>query len=410
MLYNNTIWVGTGTEPAILIPEMAMRHGLIAGAPGTGKSLTVKVLAEGFSSLGIPVLISDIKGEFGGLIKPGEHSDKMANRLAQTGVPSFYYRAFPTLFWDAYGLKGHPLRTVIQEMGPMLLGKMLGLNEQQSSLLTVCFQIARHEGMLILDLQDLKAMLVYIRANLSTYAIQYGHISTASIGVILRAILTLEEQGGHVFFGEPAFMVDDWFMHDEEGLGFINIIACNRLYRNSSFYSSYLIWLLHMLYEGLSAAEDTETPRFVLFLDDAHILFRDCSNALINEIEKTIRMIGRKGVGVFLVTDDPSSIPEIILKQLGNRIIHAMRVFTPLQRQALDAVVIPSRTYSYSGQMNDLISLKDGEALISLLQDNGAPSLMQRATILPPQSYINRISDEQLRMYIETSPLFGVYE
>ena len=299
MLYDNKIWVGTGAEAACLLPQMANRHGLIAGATGTGKTVSLKVLAEGFSEMGVPVFVSDIKGDLSGMVTPGEHSDKLAQRLAEVGVPSFRYRAFPTVFWDVYGEKGHPIRATVSEMGPVLLARMLGLNDTQAGVLNILFRVADDEGMLLLDIKDLKAMLAYVGEHARDYTIKYGNVSTASVGAIQRAVAVLEDQGGDRFFGEPALDIADWLQLDEEGHGYINILEAEKLFLSPTMYSTFMLWMLSELYELLPEQGDTDKPRIVFFFDEAHLLFNNCSRSLLEKIEQVVRLIRSKGVGVF---------------------------------------------------------------------------------------------------------------
>lgn len=410
MLYENQIWVGTGSKPVCLRPEMANRHGLIAGATGTGKTVSLKVLAEGFSAMGVPVFLSDIKGDLSGMVKPGEHSEKIADRLAQCGVPSFQYRTFPTVFWDVYGEQGHPIRTTVSEMGPLLLSRMLGLNETQAGVLNICFRVADDEGMLLLDIKDLKAMLAYVGEHARDYTLQYGNVSVASIGAIQRAVAVLEDQGGNRFFGEPALNIADWLETDEEGQGNINILACDKLFRNPTMYSTFLLWMLSELYELLPEVGDVEKPRIVFFFDEAHLLFDNCSRILLEKIEQVVRLIRSKGVGVYFITQNPSDIPMNILGQLGNRIQHALRAYTPLDQKAVKTAAQTFRTNPAFDTEEAITTLKTGEALVSFLDEHGAPGVVDRVTILPPQSYMNAISDDLRRSFIETSVFNGVYD
>ncbi len=410
MLYENQIWVGTGAKPACLRPEMANRHGLIAGATGTGKTVSLKVLAEGFSAMGVPVFLSDIKGDLSGMVRPGEHSDKIADRLAQCGVPSFQYRTFPTVFWDVYGEQGHPIRTTVSEMGPLLLSRMLGLNDTQAGVLNICFRVADDEGMLLLDIKDLKAMLAYVGEHARDYTLHYGNVSVASIGAIQRAVAVLEDQGGNRFFGEPALNIADWLQLDEEGQGHINILACDKLFRNPTMYSTFLLWMLSELYELLPEVGDMEKPRIVFFFDEAHLLFDNCSRVLLEKIEQVVRLIRSKGVGVYFITQNPSDIPMTILGQLGNRIQHALRAYTPLDQKAVKTAAQTFRANPAFDTEEAITTLKTGEALVSFLDEHGAPGMVDRVTILPPQSYMNAITEDLRQSVIETSIFNGVYD
>jgi len=412
MLYDNKIWVGTGEDyqPALLLPQMANRHGLIAGATGTGKTVTLKVMAEGFSDMGVPVFLGDIKGDLSGMVKPGEQTDKITERLIQTGVADFKHDSYPTVFWDVYGEQGHPVRTTVSEMGPMLLSRMLSLNETQAGVLNILFRVADDEGMLLVDLKDIKAMLAYIGENASSYTLNYGNVSKASIGAIQRAIAVLEDQGGDKFFGEPALKIADWMQLDEEGRGFINILACDKLFLSPLMYSTFMLWMMSELYELLPEAGDLDKPRMVFFFDEAHLLFDDCSKQLMDKIEQVVRLIRSKGVGVYFITQNPCDVPMSVLGQLGNRVQHALRAYTPLDQKAVKVAAQTFRANPAFDTEEAITQLKTGEALISFLDENGAPGVVTRATILPPQSYIGAISADLRKTFIETSPFCGVYD
>ena len=410
MLYDGKIWVGTGEQPACLLPRMANRHGLIAGATGTGKTVSLKVLAEGFSDMGVPVFLADVKGDLSGMARPGEHSDAMAERLAQCGVPSFRYQAYPTVFWDVYGEQGHPVRATVSEMGPLLLSRMLGLNDTQAGVLNILFRVADDEGMLLLDIKDLKAMLAYLGEHARDYTLNYGNVSTATVGAIQRAVAVLEDQGGDLFFGEPALDLADWLQLDEEGRGVINILAADRLMRSPVMYATFLLWMLSELYELLPEVGDQDKPRMVFFFDEAHLLFDSCSKTLLEKIEQVVRLIRSKGVGVYFITQSPADIPMSILGQLGNRVQHALRAYTPLDQKAVKVAAQTFRTNPAFDTEEAITHLKTGEALVSFLDETGAPGVVSRATILPPQSYMSAIDAQLRRTFIETSPLYGVYD
>ncbi|MBR2718842.1 MAG: DUF853 family protein [Clostridia bacterium] len=410
MLFENKIWVGTGAAPVYLLPQMANRHGLIAGATGTGKTVSLKVLAEGFSAMGVPVFLSDIKGDLSGMVRPGEHSDGLAERLAKVGVSSFQYQSFPTVFWDVYGEQGHPVRATVSEMGPLLLSRMLGLNDTQTGVMNILFRVADDEGMLLLDIKDLKAMLAYLGENARNYTLEYGNVSVATIGAIQRAVAVLEDQGGDQFFGEPALNIADWMQLDDEGKGVINILAADKLFRNPTMYSTFLLWMLSELYELLPEQGDSDKPRMVFFFDEAHLLFNNCPKSLLEKIEQVVRLIRSKGVGVYFITQSPADVPMTILGQLGNRIQHALRAYTPLDQKAVKVAAQTFRTNPAFDTEEAITLLKTGEALISLLDEEGAPGVVDRATILPPQSYMNAIDPELRKTFIETSPFCGVYD
>lgn len=412
MYYDHKIWVGTGDDhkPVFLLPQMANRHGLIAGATGTGKSVTLKVMAEGFSDMGVPVFLGDIKGDLSGMVKPGEQSDKITERLMNVGVTEFKHEAYPTVFWDVYGEQGHPVRTTVSEMGPLLLSRMLNLNETQAGVLNILFRVADDEGMLLLDIKDIKAMLAYVGENASKYTLNYGNVSKASIGAIQRAIAVLEDQGGDKFFGEPALKITDWMQVDEDGRGYINILSCDKLFLSPVMYSTFLLWMLSELYETLPEQGDQEKPRMVFFFDEAHLLFDDCGKQLMDKIEQVVRLIRSKGVGVFFITQSPADVPMSVLGQLGNRVQHALRAFTPLDQKAVKVAAQTFRTNPAFSTEEAITQLKTGEALVSFLDESGAPGIVTRATILPPQSYMGAISESLRKTFIETSPFAGVYE
>ncbi|MDD3336295.1 MAG: DUF853 family protein [Eubacteriales bacterium] len=412
MFYDQKIWVGSDANrnPVYLLPQMANRHGLIAGATGTGKTVTLKVMAEGFSDMGVPVFLGDIKGDLSGMIKLGEPSDKVGQRLMETGVNEFKHESYPAVFWDVYGEAGHPVRTTISEMGPMLLSRMLNLNDTQAGVLNILFRVADDEGMLLLDVKDIKAMLAYVGENSSKYTINYGNVSKASIGAIQRAVALLEDQGGDKFFGEPALKITDWMKNDEDGRGYINILACDKLFLSPLMYSTFLLWMLSELYETLPEQGDQEKPRMVFFFDEAHLLFDDCSKQLMDKIEQVVRLIRSKGVGVYFITQNPTDVPMNVLGQLGNRVQHALRAFTPLDQKAVKVAAQTFRANPAFDTEKAITELKTGEALISFLDENGAPGIVQRATILPPQSYMGAVSETLRQTFIQTSPFAGVYD
>ncbi|NLO85636.1 MAG: DUF853 family protein [Clostridiales bacterium] len=412
MFYDQKIWVGTGADqkPVCLLPQMANRHGLIAGATGTGKTITLKVMAEGFSDMGVPVFLGDIKGDLSGMVKPGEPNDKITERLMNVGVSSFKHESYPTVFWDVYGEQGHPIRTTVSEMGPLLLSRMLNLNDTQAGVLNILFRVADDEGMLLMDIKDIKAMLAYIGENASRYTLNYGNVSKASIGAIQRAIAIMEDQGGNKFFGEPALNIADWMQLDEEGRGFINILACDKLFLSPVMYSTFLLWMLSELYELLPEQGDQDKPRMVFFFDEAHLLFADCGKQLMDKIEQVVRLIRSKGVGVYFITQNPTDVPMNVLGQLGNRVQHALRAFTPLDQKAVKVAAQTFRANPTFDTEEAITQLKTGEALISFLDEAGAPCVVTRATILPPQSYMGAINETLRKAINETSPFTGVYD
>ncbi len=411
MLLDNSIWIGTSSEGAVcLLPKMANRHGLISGATGTGKTVTLQVLSEAFSQLGVPVFMADVKGDLAGLAKPGELNDKIRERLETAGISHYSPRACPVTFWDIFGEKGHPVRATVSEMGPLLLARMLQLNETQSGVLHLVFKIADDENLLLIDMKDLKAMLAYAGENASRYTLNYGNITKASIGAIQRAVAVLEEQGGNLFFGEPALNINDWFVRDEAGQGMVNILAAEKLFLRPALYSAFMLWMLGELYEMLPEQGDMDLPRFVFVFDEAHLLFEDCPRELLSKIELIIRLIRSKGVGVFFCTQNPGDIPSTVLSQLGARVQHALRAFTPQEQRVIRTVAQTFRTNPSFDMETAITSLGTGEALLSFLTEDGSPSVTQRAQVLPPQSSIGFISDSLRQTIIETSDLKGKYD
>lgn len=411
MLLNENIWVGTSPEgPVCLLPAMANRHGLISGATGTGKTVTLQVLAEGFSRLGVPVFLADVKGDLAGLCRPGEGNAKIDERLSACGVPSFSFGACPVTFWDVFGEMGHPVRTTVSEMGPLLLSRMLGLNDTQAGVLHLIFRIADDQGMLLIDLKDIRAMLSFVGEDTGRYTLDYGNITKASIGAIQRAIAILEDEGGDVFFGEPALDIRDWFRQDGEQNGMVNILCAEKLFRKPALYSTFLLWLLGELYEILPERGDADRPRMVFFFDEAHLLFDDCPKTLLDSIEQTVRLIRSKGVGVFFITQTPTDIPSSVLSQLSARVQHALRAFTPAEKKIVRTVAQTFRENPAFDTEEALSELKTGEALLSFLQADGAPSVTQRATILPPQSHIGTIGAELRRTLMETDEVGEKYD
>ena len=410
MLLDNKVWLGTSKEgPVTMLPRMANRHGLISGATGTGKTVTLQVMAEAFSQMGVPVFMADVKGDLAGLAKPGEVNDKIRERLALCGVDHFTPQSNPVTLWDVYGASGHPVRTTVSEMGPLLLSRMLQLNDTQAGVLNIVFRVADDDGFLLIDLKDLRAMLAYCGDNAANYTLRYGNISKASVGAIQRAIGVLEDQGGDRFFGEPALDIADWFVRDEEGRGMINILAADKLFLRPYMYSVFMLWMLGELYELLPEQGDSELPRMVFFFDEAHLLFEDCPRELLNKVELTIRLIRSKGVGVFFITQNPADVPSTVLSQLAARVQHALRAFTPQEQKVIKTVAQTFRANPAFDTEQAITELKTGEALLSFLDEKGAPGITQRAVILPPQSAIGAVSDSLRQTLIETSELKDKY-
>ena len=396
MLNDNKIYFAKAGEQKIYaLPKMANRHGMIAGATGTGKTVTLKVMAESFSSIGVPVFLADVKGDLGGICNPGIETEDMKSRIERFGLAEdgFKFDAFPTIFWDVYGEKGLPLRTTISEMGPILLSRILGLNEIQSDILSVIFKIADDEGLLLIDTKDLRSMLTYVGEHAKEYSLTYGNMSSQSLGSIIRSVIALEGQGGDLFFGEPALDIRDWIGCDYTGKGNINIMDCQKLINNPTMYSSFMLWMLSELYETLPEAGDMEKPRIVFFFDEAHMLFDSASKSLLDKIEQIVKLIRSKGVGVFFITQNPKDIPDGVLSQLGTKIQHALRAYTPAELKSAKAAAQAFRENPAFDTFATLTELGIGEALVSVLDEKGIPTIVERCNILPPQSQLGVIDD-----------------
>jgi uncharacterized protein len=396
------------TTDLVLLPAMANRHGLITGATGTGKTVTLQALAHGFSTLGVPVLMADVKGDLSGIGQPGGDNPKVAARLTELKLAA-RHEGCPVAFWDVYGNKGHPVRATVSDMGPALLGRMLGLNQTQQGVLAAVFRIADDAGLLLLDLKDLRAMLQHAGDNAAKYRTEYGNISAASIGAIQRGLLALDPQGGARFFGEPMLDIAD-LMQTRDGKGMVNILAAEQLMHAPALYSTFLLWLLAELFEHLPEVGDPPKPRLVFFFDEAHLLFDDAPKALVGKVEQVVRLIRSKGVGVYFVTQNPLDIPESVLGQLGNRVQHALRAFTPRDQKAVKTAAETLRPNPKLKTEQVITELGVGEALVSLLDEKGRPSVVERALIVPPGSRLGPLSEEQRKHIIETSDVFGRYE
>lgn len=407
---DNKLYIAKGENPLYLLPQMANRHGLITGATGTGKTVTLKVIAESFSAIGTPVFLTDIKGDLAGLCSPGLSNVKLEERISALGLSDFNYQAFPVEYWDVFGQQGLPVRTTISEMGPLLLSRLLDLNDVQTGVLNLVFRIADDMHLLLLDLKDLRSMLVYVAEHASDYTVQYGTISKQSIGAIQRALLVLEEQGGDLFFGEPALDVRDFMRTDPNGMGMINILACDRLFQSPALYSTFLLWLLSELFEELPEVGDPDKPRIVFFFDEAHLLFEDAPDVLMDRIEQVVRLVRSKGVGVYFVTQNPIDIPDKILGQLGNRVQHALRAYTPRDQKAIKAAAETFRQNPNYAVDRVITELAVGEALVSFLDEKGRPSVVERAFILPPRSLMSPIDPVTRQGMINGSAYRGKYE
>jgi DNA helicase HerA-like ATPase len=404
------LWIATGKEPVYMLPKMLNRHGLIAGATGTGKTVSIKVLSEAFSDMGVPVFLADIKGDVSGLCKAGEPSKRIEERVQSMNLPDFAYKDYPVRFFDVYGKNGIPVRTTISDMGPLLLSRILDLNDTQSGILQIIFKIADDNGLLLIDLKDLRAMMQFASDNAKELSATYGNISTQSVGTIQRNLLTLASNGGDIFFGEPALDMRDWLACDESGRGFINILDCVKLFQSPQLYSTFLLWMLSGLYEMMPEVGDLEKPRMVFFFDEAHILFNDAPKALLQKIEQVARLIRSKGVGIYFITQSPSDIPDTVLSQLGNKIQHALRAYTPKDQKAVKAAAASFRPNPEFPSEKVLGELSTGEALISVLDEKGSPQIVQRAFMLPPRSFIGPAEPERMSGLIKSCPLYSKYK
>ncbi len=392
-----------------LLPQMANRHGLVTGATGTGKTVTLQTLAEHFSSIGVPCFMSDVKGDLSGISQPGGGNAKVAERVAMLALEGFEHQGYPVTLWDPFGEAGHPVRATISDMGPLLLSRMLDLNETQSGVLNLVFKVADDNGLLLLDLKDLRSMLAFVGDNAKQFTTEYGNVSAASIGAIQRSLLALESQGGERIFGEPMLDIDD-LMQTDGGRGVINILAADRLMQSPKMYATLLLWLLAELFENLPEAGDLDKPKLVFFFDEAHLLFTDAPAALVEKIEQVVRLIRSKGVGVYFVTQNPADVPDKVLAQLGNRVQHALRAFSPRDQKAVKAAAETMRDNPELDEATAITELGVGEALVSFLDAKGRPGVVERAFIVPPQGQIGPISDAQRRRLIQTSLVAGVYD
>lgn len=393
-----------------LLPRLANRHGLITGATGTGKTVTLQKLAESFAAIGVPVFMADVKGDLSGIAAAGTASPKLLQRLAAIGIGDYVPRANTVVFWDVFGAQGHPVRATISDMGPLLLARLLNLNDTQSGVLTLVFRIADDNGLLLLDLKDLRAMVQHVGENAKSFTTGYGNISPASIGAIQRNLLALEEQGGDVFFGEPMLDIGDLMQTDAEGRGVINVLAADKLYHSPKLYSTFLLWLLAELFEQLPEVGDPDQPKLVFFFDEAHLLFDDAPKALVDKIEQVVRLIRSKGVGVYFVTQNPLDIPETVLGQLGNRVQHALRAFTPRDQKAVKTAAETMRPNPAFDAAQAITELGVGEALVSFLDDKGRPQVTERAFVIAPDSRLGPLSEAERRALIAGSVIHGHYE
>ncbi|MGZ5179307.1 MAG: helicase HerA-like domain-containing protein [Ramlibacter sp.] len=399
-----------GPTECFLLPGLANRHGLITGATGTGKTVTLQTLAENFSRIGVPVFMADIKGDLTGISQAGHLSPKLAEVVKERGLPMPEPLACPTTLWDVFGEQGHPVRATVSDMGPLLLARMLGLNETQTGVLQLVFKIADDNGLLLLDLKDLRAMLQHVGDNAGQFTTEYGNISAASVGIIQRGLLQIEAQGGEKFFGEPMLNIQDLLQTNEAGQGIVNILAADKLLQSPRLYATFLLWMLSDLYEQLPEIGDPDKPKLVFFFDEAHLLFKDAPAVLVERIELVVRLVRSKGVGVYFVTQNPLDIPDTVLAQLGNRVQHALRAFTPRDQKAVKATAQTMRQKPGLDIEAAITELAVGEALVSLLDAKGRPSVTERAFVIPPGSQIGPITPEQRKALVDNSIVAGVYE
>jgi uncharacterized protein len=406
--------LGANGERQVLRLSRANRHGLIAGATGTGKTVTLQSIAEQFSSQGVPVFLADVKGDLSGISMAGshdfKHADALEARATELGITDYAYKDNPAIFWDLYGEQGHPVRTTISEMGPLLLARLMGLNETQEGVLNVAFRYADDQGLLLIDLEDLQAVLAHTADNASELASKYGNITKASVGTIQRQLLAFDSQGASRFFGEPALEIADFIRCDETGKGYINILAADRLMQSPKLYATFLLWLLAELFESLPEVGDPDKPKLVFFFDEAHLLFEDAPQALFDKVEQVVRLVRSKGVGVYFITQNPIDIPEKIAGQLGNRVQHALRAFTPRDQRAIKAAAETFRINPDLDVETAITELRVGEALVSTLEEDGSPSIVQRTLIAPPRSRLGPVTPKERAIVQSISPADGKYD
>ncbi len=413
MFNESKIYLGrSGDEKVFIYPRMANRHGMIAGATGTGKTITLKVMAESFSDMGVPVFLADIKGDLSGMCNPGKDSEDMQERIERFKLApdGFSYKAYPTVFWDVYQEQGIPLRTTISEMGPILLSRILDLNQTQSEILKVIFKIADDEGLLLVDTKDLRSILTYVGENAKEYSLSYGNISNTSLGAIIRAVISLESEGGDLFFMDPALNIADWLKVNGDGQGYINVLECDKLVNNPTMYSTFLLWMLSELYEMMPEAGDLEKPKMVFFFDEAHLLFDSASKELLDKIGQVVKLIRSKGIGIYFITQNPRDIPDEVLAQLGNKVQHALHAYTPSEQRGAKAAADSFRANPEFDTYDTLLNLGTGEALVSVLSEDGVPTMVKKVCILPPQSQMGPVDNSLRQSFIMGSPLYDKYK
>ena len=410
MSEDNTVFIGKSAKREELRLKLANRHGLITGATGTGKTVSLQILAEGFSAHGVPVFCADVKGDLSGVAEAGVSKDFLEERAKKIDFDNYEYEAFPTIFWDLFGEQGHPIRTTVSEMGPLLLARLMDLNDTQEGVLNIAFKVADEEGLLLLDLKDLRALMNHVGERSKELSTEYGNVSTASVGAIQRSLLVLEQQGGENFFGEPALEIADLMRTTRKGSGYINVLAADKLMQSPRLYATFLLWLLSELFEELPEIGDPEKPRLVFFFDEAHLLFDEAPKALVDKVEQVVRLIRSKGVGVYFVTQNPLDVPDTVSSQLGNRVQHALRAFTPREQRAVKSAAETFRPNPDFKTADVIMELGVGEALVSTLEKKGHPSVVQRTLIRPPSSRLGPLTKEERRDVIKESPVLGVYD
>ena len=410
MLQDDKIFVGKSVKPEYLDLKLANRHGLITGATGTGKTVTLQVLAEGFSDAGVPVFASDIKGDLSGIAAKGEPKDFILKRVQDIGLEGYENKAYPTVFWDVFGEQGHPVRATVADMGPLLLARMLELNEVQEGVLNIAFRVAADEELPLYDLRDLRAIIGNVAERAKELTAKYGNVAASSVGAIQRRLLVLEEQGADKFFGEPALNINDFIRTSNDGRGIINLFAADKLMEKPRLYATFLLWMLTKLWQTLPEVGDQPKPKLVFFFDEAHLLFDDAPKALMDRIEQIARLVRSKGVGVYFITQNPMDVPSAVSAQLGNRVQHALRAFTPQEQRAVKTAASTFRPNPDLNTERVIMELKVGEALVSMLENKGEPSIVQRTLIRPPCGRIGPLTDAERRNLIDTSPVYGKYE
>jgi uncharacterized protein len=405
-----TIFIGKGEKPQYLTLKFANRHGLIAGATGTGKTVSLQVLAEGFSRLGVPVFMADVKGDLAGISQTGAPGPQLVERAKELGIKDYRGETFPAMFWDLFGRAGHPLRTTISDMGPVLLSRLMELNEAQEGVLNIAFKLADDRGLLLLDLKDVQSLITFTAEQAKELTVTYGNVSKPTIGTIQRRFLVLEQQGGESLFGEPALDLNDFMRTDRNGYGYINILAADKLMESPRVYATFMLWILSELFEELPEVGDLDAPKLVFFFDEAHLLFQDAPKALLDKVEQVVRLIRSKGVGIYFITQNPLDVPEKILAQLGNRVQHALRSFTPRDQKAVRSAAETFRANPAFDPAEAITELAVGEALVSMLEGKGVPGMVQRAFIRPPSSRIGPVTEAERQAVISRSPVRGKYD